>query len=63
MIHSEIEQIGLKVRNETLAGELIKIGRRVKEIETEKNLLRAIIRTELNRQDDEIDAMVAERRS
>ena len=63
MIHSEIEQIGLKVRNETLAGELIKIGRRVKEIETEKNLLRAIIRTELNWQDDDIDAMVAERRS
>lgn len=63
MIHLEIEQIGLKVRNEKLAGELIKIGRRVMDIDIEKNLLRAILRCELNWDDETIDFVVAERRS
>ena len=42
IVSKKIEQIGLKVRNETLAGELIKLSREVAKLEDAANKLQCL---------------------
>ena len=41
-ISAQIEQIGLKVRNEKLMGELIKLSREVAKLEDDANILQCL---------------------
>lgn len=62
MIADELEQIALQVRNETVGTRLVKLSRKAAKVETEKNILRAIIRSALGWDDETIDDMIAKRR-